>query len=52
MNIFMHIPKIVQIGWVRHVNFCVWKKSTITFGEGCRNYVHINGPKKGYFYLI
>ena len=33
---FMHPPKIVQIGWKHHVNFCVWKKSTITFGEGCR----------------
>ena len=32
---FMHQPKIVQIGWGHHVNFCVWKKSAITFGEGC-----------------
>ena len=32
---FMHPPKIVQIGWGHHVNFCVWKKSAITFGEGC-----------------
>ena len=32
---FMHPPKIVQIGWGHHVIFCVWKKSAITFGEGC-----------------
>ena len=32
---FMHPPIIVQIGWGHHVNFCVWKKSAITFGEGC-----------------
>ena len=32
---FMHPPKIVQIGWGHHVHFCVWKKSAITFGEGC-----------------
>ena len=31
----MHPPKFVQIGWGHHVNFCVWKKSAITFGEGC-----------------
>ena len=32
---FMHPPKIAQIGWGHHVDFCVWKKSAITFGEGC-----------------
>ena len=32
---FMHPPKIVQIGWGHHVDFCFWKKSAITFGEGC-----------------
>ena len=32
---FMHPPKIVQIGWGHHVKFCVWKKSAITFDEGC-----------------
>ena len=32
---YMHPPKIVQIGWGYHVNFCVLKKSAITFGEGC-----------------
>ena len=32
---FMHPPKIIQIWWGRHDNFCVWKKSAITFGEGC-----------------
>ena len=32
---FMHLPKIVQIGKGHHVNFCIWKKSAITFGEGC-----------------
>ena len=26
MNL-MHPPKIVQIGWGNHVNFCVWKKN-------------------------
>ena len=31
----MHPPKIIQIWWGRHENFCVWKKSAITFGEGC-----------------
>ena len=31
----MHPPKFVQIEWGHHVNFCVWKKSAITFGEGC-----------------
>ena len=35
---FMHPPKVVQIGWGHHVNFCVWKKSAITFGEGCMLY--------------
>ena len=35
---FMHPPKIVQIGWGHHVDFCFWKKSAITFGEGC---IHI-----------
>ena len=32
---FMHPPKNMQIWWGRHNNFCVWKKSAITFGEGC-----------------
>ena len=32
---FMHPPKIIQIWWGRHDNFCVWTKSAITFGEGC-----------------
>ena len=32
---FMHPTKIVQIGYGHRVNFCVWKKSAITFGEGC-----------------
>ena len=32
---FMHPPKIIQSWWGRHDNFCVWKKSAITFGEGC-----------------
>ena len=27
--------KIIQIWWGLHDNFCVWKKSAITFGEGC-----------------
>ena len=27
--------KIIQIWWGHHDNFCVWKKSAITFGEGC-----------------
>ena len=31
----MHPPKLVPTGWGHHVNFCVWKNSTITFGEGC-----------------
>ena len=30
------VHNIVQIGWGHHGNFCVWKKSAITFGEGCR----------------
>ena len=34
---FMYPPKIVQIGWGHHVDFCFWKKSAITFGEGCIN---------------
>ena len=32
---FMHPPKIIEIWWGCHDNFCVWKKSAITFGEGC-----------------
>ena len=36
---FMHPPKLVQIGWGHHVHFCVWKKSAITFGEGCSQQV-------------
>ena len=38
---FMHPPKIVQIGWGHHVNFCVWKKSAITFGEGCTEHKYM-----------
>ena len=32
---FVHPPKLVRIGGGHHVNFCVWKKTAITFGEGC-----------------
>ena len=32
---FIYPPKFVQIGSGHHVNFCVRKKSAITFGEGC-----------------
>ena len=39
---FMHPPKIIQIWWGRHDNFCVWKKSAITFGEGCTLMLHIH----------
>ena len=38
---FMHPPKIVQIGWGHHVNFCFWKKSAITFSEGCLMLLHL-----------
>ena len=31
----IHPPKIVQIGWGYHIYFRVWKKSAITFVEGC-----------------
>ena len=31
----INLPKIVQIGLRYPVDFCVWKKSAITFGEGC-----------------
>ena len=30
---FIHPPKIVTIGWGHHDNFCVWKKTSITFVE-------------------
>ena len=35
LHAFYAPTKIVQIGWGHHVNFCVWNKSAITFGEGC-----------------
>ena len=37
LHAFYAPTKIVQIGWGHHDNFCVWKKSAITFGEGCRS---------------
>ena len=31
-----NLPKIMKIGGEHHVDFCVWEKSAITFGEGCK----------------
>ena len=35
----MYPPKIEQIGWGHDVNVCVWKKSSITFANGCILYM-------------
>ena len=32
---FINLRKSVQIGCRHHVDFCVWWKSAIIFGEGC-----------------
>ena len=42
LHAFNAPTKIVQIGWGHHVDFCFWKKSAITFGEGCM-VIHIYG---------
>ena len=31
---FMHPPKIVQIGWEHHVDFCVWKNRPLLLAKG------------------
>ena len=35
LHAFYAPTKIVEIGWGHPVNFCVWKRSAITLGEGC-----------------
>ena len=35
----INLPKIVQIGWGHHVDFCVWKNRPLLLAKGVRNCV-------------